>query len=92
MPPKQQAEQSKEHEARDGQQRNAALGENVLSTLGQPADLHTVQVRRLWGDHYRVNIFVGADAASAKVAHSYFLVVDGDGRIVESTPKLTKHY
>ena len=45
MPPKQQAEQSKEHEARDGQQRNAALGENVLSTLGQPADLHTVQVR-----------------------------------------------
>ena len=39
-----------------------------------------------------MNIFVGADAASAKVAHSYFLVVDGDGRIVESTPKLTKHY
>jgi len=92
MPTKQQAGQGKEHDARDGQQRNAALGENVLSTLGQPSNLHAVQVRRLWGDHYRVNVFVGLDAASARVAHSYFLVVDGDGRIVESTPKLTRQY
>jgi hypothetical protein len=39
-------------------------------TLGQQAD-------------YRVNI---PRAASAKVAHSYFLKVDGDGNIIESTP------
>jgi hypothetical protein len=91
MPTKQQAGQGKEQD-RDSQQRNATVGENVLSALGQPSNLHAVQVRRLWGDHYRVNVFVGSDAASAKVAHSFFLLVDGDGRIVESTPTLTKQY
>src|SRR5207249_10797464 len=41
------------------------IGERVLSQLGQPVDLHRVQVRRLWDGHYRVNILIGADAASA---------------------------
>jgi hypothetical protein len=68
------------------------IGEWVLQTLGEPAGLHGVQVRRLWEGHYRVNVLVGADAASAKVAHSYFLTADGDGDIVGSTPKITKQY
>jgi hypothetical protein len=63
-----------------------------MSTLGQPADLHGAQVRLLWKDHYRVNVLVGADAVSAKVAHSYFLVADGDGNIIASTPKITREY
>jgi hypothetical protein len=46
----------------------------------------------LWEDHYRVNVLVGPDAASARVANSYFLVVDGDGAIVTSTPRLTRLY
>jgi hypothetical protein len=60
--------------------------------LAHVAALHTVQVRHLWEDHYRVNVFVGLDAASAKVANSYFLVADSDGNIVASTPKITKQY
>jgi hypothetical protein len=39
-----------------------------------------------------VNVLVGAEAASAKVAHSYFLVADLDGNIVESTPTITRRY
>jgi hypothetical protein len=50
------------------------------------------QVRPLWQDHYRVNVFIGADAASAKIAHSYFLVVNSDGNIIASTPKITRQY
>jgi hypothetical protein len=46
----------------------------------------------LWEDHYRVNVFVGVDAASAKVANSYFLVADIDGNILTSTPKITRQY
>jgi len=68
------------------------IGEQVIHTLGEPNDLHRVQVRRLWKDHYRVNIFVGADAVSATVAHSFFLVADGDGNIKTSTPKITREY
>jgi hypothetical protein len=74
------------------QQRKVAIGQHVMHTLGQPGNLYAVQVRDLWDDHYRVNVFVGVDAASAKVAHSYFLVADSNGNILASTPKITRQY
>ena len=49
-----------------------------------------MQVRRVGERGYRVNILIGPDAASVKVGQSYFLKVDGDGKIVESTPKITR--
>ena len=69
---------------------DALLAEQVIHIFGKPAGLHKVQVRRLWEKRYRVNILIGPDAASVKVAHSYFLKVDGDGNIVESTPNITR--
>jgi hypothetical protein len=92
MTAKQQEEQHPQRESREREQANAAIGNRVLHTLGQPGDLHRVQVRALWEDHYRVNVFVGPDAASAKVAHSYFLVTDADGNLLACTPKLTRQY
>ena len=71
---------------------NALIGEQVIHTLGVPDGLHNVQVRRLWKDHYRVNVLIGQDVASTKIANSYFVQVDGDGNIVESSPKITKRY
>jgi hypothetical protein len=68
------------------------VGEQVLHTLGTPSNLLTVQVRLLWENHYRVNVFVGPDAASAQVANSYFLVVGSNGNIMTSTPEITKQY
>lgn len=91
MPTKQQPEQA-DQKRQEGRQTEATIGEHVLRTLGRPGDLQKVDVRRLWEDHYRVNVFVGADAASTKVAHSYFLVTDGAGTIVESTPNITSRY
>jgi len=87
--------QERQHRDQEGQERNelnAMIAQHVLDTLGQPGDLHRVQVRHLWGDHYRVNVLVGADAACAKVAHSYFLVVDNDGNIIACNPKITGKY
>jgi hypothetical protein len=87
--------QSEQHEDLKQHKRetlNALIGEQVIHTLGAPGDLLRVQVRRLWKNHYRVNIFIGPDAASARIANSYFLQADGDGNIVESTPKITKRY
>jgi hypothetical protein len=66
--------------------------EQVLQALGTPGDLVRVEVHILWTDHYRVNVFVGVNVACARVAHSYFLVADGDGQISASTPKITKRY
>ena len=92
MSTQQQDNQDRDQEKQTRQQRKTVIGKQVIHTLGQPGHLYEVQVRFLWGDHYRVNILVGLDAASAKVAHSYFLVADSDGNIVASTPKLTRQY
>ena len=92
MPAQQQDKKQGEQEKQDGRQLNAAIGNHVLHTLGQPANLHRMQVRQLWDDHYRVNVFVGEDATTATVAHSYFLVVDSAGAILRSTPKILRQY
>ena len=77
---------------RDVRRRTADIGKAVLQTLGRPENLHLVQVRPLWDDHFRVNVFVGPDLASSTVAHSYFLHADGDGAILTATPAITRHY
>jgi hypothetical protein len=92
MPMQQQQMQHRDQEKQEGQQRSALIGKNVLRALGQPFDLHKVQVRQLWEDHYRANVLVGIDAASTKVAHSYFLVVGSEGNIIASTPAIAKQY
>ncbi len=88
MPAQQQAQPDNDREKQQRQQLDTIIGEQVRHALGQPADLRGVQVRRLWQDHYRVNVLVGADAVSVKVADSYFLVADSDGNIIASTPPL----
>src|SRR5437764_123912 len=92
MPAKQHEEMPKEQKNQERQQVNAAIGRHVMNALGQPGDLHRVHVRQLWEDRYRVNILVGTDASSVKIAHSYFLVTDGSGNIVASEPKIKKEY
>jgi hypothetical protein len=86
MSTKQEHDESQQGKEREG--RNARIRQRVIHTLGQPDGLHAVQVRPLWGDHYRVNVLVGADATSARIAHSYFVEADAEGNIVESTPKI----
>ncbi len=97
MSVKQRDEQHKEERHAEGekserQQRNVRIGQHVMRGLGQPGNLQLVQVRQLWEDRYRVNILVGVDAASVKVAHSFFLETDGDGNVVASTPRITRQY
>jgi hypothetical protein len=87
-----QDKQGATQEKQESQRQSAALAKLVLDTLGQPADLHRVQVRRLWDNHYRINVLTGADAACAKIANSYFLVADEDGKILASTPKIARQY
>ncbi len=69
---------------------HALIREQVLDADGEPGDLLGVRVHLLWENHYRVNVLVGPDAASARVASSYFLVTDTDGNVVASTPVLRK--
>jgi hypothetical protein len=87
--PRQQHENLEQH-VREAQ--NALIGEQVIHTLGTPDDLHNLQVRRLWEDHYRVNVLIGTGATTARIANSYFVKADSNGNIVRSNPKITKLY
>ena len=70
----------------------AVVRDHVLGHLGTPPGPHRIQVTCVGGDSYRVNVFVGPHVASFKIAHTFFLTADGDGKILTSTPALTKLY
>lgn len=92
MPTAEQHKQPEEVEQRTREMLNTLIGEQVIHALGEPEGLHKVQVRRLWEGRYRVNVFIGADAASSKIASSYFVQADSGGNIVGSRPTITKQY
>ncbi len=89
------AQQRAEHDRMERQKQealNAVIREQVMHVLGEPGDLLAVAVRQLWHKFYRVNIFVGPEVASARVANSYFVEIDCDGKIAATTPKITRQY
>jgi hypothetical protein len=71
---------------------NDLIGEQVVQLLGMPDDLLKVQVRGVGSDHYRVNVFVGKEFTSGRVAHSFFVTADGEGTILTSSPAVARVY
>ena len=92
MSTKQPEQRPSEQQEPEVRRLEALVGDNVLSDLGRPDELRHIQVRHVWGNRYRVNVFVGPDAAALTVAHSYFLEADATGKIVTSSPVITKTY
>jgi hypothetical protein len=71
---------------------NVLIGERVVHSLGTPDQLLKVQVRPVGGDRYRVNVFVGKDVTSGRIADSFFLTADGEGNILTSSPAILRVY
>lgn len=92
MTKKQEEEQVALQKRSEGDHLAEVVCKNVMSGLGRPVGLHRVQVASLWDAYYRVNVFVGPEFASCKVAHSYFLRADGNGNILSSIPAITRTY
>lgn len=90
MPTNQQETPPGDLQTQERQQRSARVRGHVLHALGQSPALYRLEVRPLWEAHYRVNVFVGADAISARLAWSYFLVTDDAGNVLTATPALTR--
>jgi hypothetical protein len=92
MSGKEREKQHSELKDQEDRERVVVVHRHVMETLGTPAELQRVQVRRLWEDRYRVNVYVGKDIACARIANSFFLVTDKDGHIVDASPPLAKVY
>jgi len=71
---------------------NELIAKQVVQSLGSPTDLFNVQVRPLGGDRYRVNVFVGKYATTARITDSFFLSADDEGKIVTSSPEIARLY
>ncbi len=71
---------------------NGLIAEQVVQSLGSPTDLFNVQVRPLGGDRYRVNVYVGKHATMARIANSFFLTADDEGKILTSSPAIARLY
>jgi hypothetical protein len=69
-----------------------AVGRAVMAGLGRPGDLLNVTVRRVAGSNYRVNVVTGADPTQARIAHSFFVSVDDQGNVLDSSPPLARCY
>jgi hypothetical protein len=77
---------------RRAERQEAAIRAAVLHSLGQPPDFRRVTVVRLWANHFRVNVQTGDSATSSRVAHSFFLAADEDGRVIECDPTIARLY
>ena len=86
-PPRTASPKPKPRENFDG-----LIRDQVMHHLGTPEHLWQVQVRRLWDDCYRVNVFVGGAVESARIAHSSFIKTDDRGNILVSDPAISRRY
>jgi hypothetical protein len=64
----------------------------VMAALGRPADFLRITARQVSSDNYRVNVLAGADASTARVAHSFFVTADDAGNVTGSSPSIVKQY
>jgi hypothetical protein len=64
----------------------------VMAALGRPDDFLRVTARRVTADGHRVNVIAGGDPTTARIAHSFFVTTDGDGKLTDSVPPLVRLY
>lgn len=65
-----------------------SIGEQVVHCLGKLTPQQRIQVRLLWGGFFRVNLIQVDEVGSIKIASSFFLRTDDDGKIIESMPAM----
>ena len=70
----------------------ALIRGQVVRSLGTPSDMLKVQVHPVGQDSFRVNVFVGKSASTARIADSFFLTADDHGNIVTSSPPIVRLY
>jgi hypothetical protein len=88
----QRAERQRQEEVATTERLAALIRQQVLQILGTPPGWHAVQVRPLWGDYFRVNVLTGENITCFTIDHSFFLLTDGEGGVIESSPPMVKRY
>lgn len=69
-----------------------AICRNVLAILGRPVDFLRISIRQVTNSDFRVNVLTGAELATARIAHSYFVTANEDGLVTASLPAIVRRY
>ena len=87
-----QTELRREEEQVAAERLAVRIRQQVLQKIGTPLGWHVVQVKPLWGDYFRVNVLIGESITTYTIRHSFFLLTDGEGGVVEASPEMVKSY
>jgi hypothetical protein len=68
-----------------------AIDHAVLEALGRPQDFLRMTSRQVTANTYRVNVFTGPSLAR-RIAHSFFVTADAEGRLISSMPAIVRLY
>ncbi len=68
------------------------IREQVIHAMGSPEDLLEVQVRKVWDNHFRVNVLVGPNLGAVRLVNSYFVETDSKGGVIKTSPSIVKLY
>lgn len=63
----------------------------VLEILGEPKNLNRISAIHLWGNYYRVNVWISNSEFSISISDSFFVEATVDG-IIRSKPEIVKKY
>ncbi len=75
-----------------GRQRTDVIRAGVLAALGSPKRLLKIAVHPLWGNNFRVNVWIGEGAIADAIPNSYFVNADQAGSILKAEPPIQKQY
>lgn len=98
--PKKQSEQAhQEVEGVNKKEIKSFIEEQVLNKLGKPNNLNFIKSGNVFDNRWRVDVWCYYDSTNtmmptkcSKIFHSYFIHVDEDGKIINSSPKIVKEY
>jgi hypothetical protein len=70
------------------------IADRVFEKLGTPRDLFRIQIRSLWGEHYRVNVYREVEYGQAipRVAMTDSFFVTTNRENFSSRPAIEKKY
>ncbi|MBY0589342.1 hypothetical protein K2X85_19375 [bacterium] len=70
------------------------IADRVFERLGRPRDLFRIQIRNVWGDKFRVNVYRETDATQAlprvEMTDSFFVTTDHE--TMTTRPAIEKKY
>jgi hypothetical protein len=70
------------------------IADRVFERMGKPRDLFRIQIRPLWGEYYRVNVYreTGASEAIPRIEMTDSFFVTTDHETMTTRPAIAKKY